>query len=88
MFLAPSLRYGRTAIRSVKPFDFEAFESLYDVRVILELAAVQKLCELEGRSALDELKSVWLVPPEKRVHDPHRVCELSRSHPGTIATVP
>ena len=61
---------------SVKPFDFEAFESLYDVRVILELAAVQKLCELEGRSALDELKRVWLVPPEKRVRDPHSLCEL------------
>ena len=71
---------------SVKPFDFEAFESLYDVRVILELAAVQKLCELEGRSALDELKSVWLVPPENRVRDPHRVCELDEQfHSSLVA---
>lgn len=71
---------------SVKPFDFEAFESLYDVRVILELAAVQKLCELEGRSALDELKSVWLVPLEKRVRDPHKVCELDeRFHSILVA---
>ena len=49
---------------SVMPFDFEAFESLYDVRVILELSAVQKLCEMEGRPEFDELKGVWLVPPE------------------------
>jgi DNA-binding GntR family transcriptional regulator len=31
----------------VKPFDFKQFEQLYDVRIILELAAVKKLCEME-----------------------------------------
>ena len=69
---------------SVKPFDVEAFESLYDVRVILELAAVQRLCEMEGRPALDELKSVWLVPPEKRVRDPQKVCELDEGFHSTL----
>jgi DNA-binding GntR family transcriptional regulator len=71
---------------SVKPFDFEAFESLYDVRVILELAAVHKVCEMEGRPALDELKGVWLVPPERRVRDPQKVCELDeRFHASLVA---
>src|SRR5689334_19386809 len=51
---------------NVRPFDFEAFENLYDVRVILELAAVKKLCEMEAKPALDALKEIWLVPVERR----------------------
>lgn len=71
---------------SVKPFDFEVFESLYDVRVILELAAVKKLCEMEGKPGLDELKEVWLVPQEKRMRDPQKVCELDeRFHQKLVA---
>jgi DNA-binding GntR family transcriptional regulator len=70
---------------SVNPFDFEAFESLYDVRVILELASVQRICEMESRPpALDELKSVWLVPPEKRVRDPQQVCALDEQFHATL----
>ena len=71
---------------SVKPFDFESFESLYDVRVILELASVQKLCEMEGKPDLDELKNFWLVPLERRVRDPQKVCELDeRFHSSLVA---
>ncbi len=41
----------------VKPFDFRFFEEIYDVRIILELAAVKKLCEQEVQSSLlTELK--------------------------------
>ena len=71
---------------SVKSFDFESFENLYDVRVILELAAVRKLCEIEGKPDLEELKGAWLVPSEKRIRDPQRVCELDeRFHEKLIA---
>ena len=34
----------------VKPFDFKYFEELYDVRTVLECAAVRRLCEQEGPS--------------------------------------
>lgn len=61
---------------SVRPFDFASFENLYDVRVILELAAVRKLCEAEQDPDLTELKETWLAPPETRVRDAHAVCEL------------
>src|SRR5918992_4729366 len=44
---------------SVKPFDFALFENLYDVRVVLELAAVRWLCEMEPGSGLAELSAVW-----------------------------
>ncbi len=71
---------------SVKPFDFESFENLYDVRVILELAAVRKLCEKEAHPGLEDLKATWLAPPDKRVRDPQRVCVLDEKfHSGLVA---
>ncbi len=53
----------------VKPFDFGQFENLYDVRVILETAAVRKLCEMPERPPLDDLKEFWLVPANERLTD-------------------
>src|SRR5204862_7699893 len=52
---------------SVKTFDFEYFENLYDVRVILELAAVRKLCGAMATPDLDALKEIWLVCAAKRI---------------------
>ena len=60
----------------VKPFDFNQFEQLYDVRIVLELAAVKKLCEMEPAPNLDDLKRIWLVPPEDRLEDGPTVCAL------------
>ncbi|GGP25830.1 GntR family transcriptional regulator [Silvimonas amylolytica] len=56
----------------VRPFDFAYFEDLYDVRVILELAAARRLCEhvdLDTNAELVELKSLWLVPVGERLTD-------------------
>ena len=53
----------------VKPFDFNQFEQLYDVRIVLELAAVKKLCEMEPAPNLEDLKKIWLVTPEERIED-------------------
>ena len=70
---------------SVNPFDFESFENLYDVRVIMELAASQKVCEMPNPPDFDELKRVWLVPPDKRVRDPQKVCDLDeRFHAALV----
>jgi DNA-binding GntR family transcriptional regulator len=60
----------------VKPFDFNQFEQLYDVRIVLELAAVKKLCEMEPAPNLDDLKRIWLVTPEDRLEDGPTVCAL------------
>ena len=71
---------------NVKPFDFEAFENLYDVRIILELAAVKKLCEMEAKSQLDALKETWLAPSERRERDPQKICDLDEQfHAGLVA---
>lgn len=60
----------------VKPFDFNQFEQLYDVRIVLEIAAVKKLCEMEPSPNLEDLKRIWLVKPEDRLEDGTTVCAL------------
>ena len=71
---------------NVKPFDFEAFENLYDVRVILELAVIKKLCEMEEKPDLALLKEIWLVPVERRERDAQVVCDLDEQfHAGLAA---
>ena len=56
----------------VRPFDVERFEALYDVRLVLEQAAVMRLCSLRGIEDIHELgalKRFWLVPPEERLRN-------------------
>lgn len=60
----------------VRPFDFQQYEQLYDVRIVLEMAAVRRLCEMEQAPALEELKCIWLVPEEARLVDGPKVCAL------------
>jgi len=68
----------------VRPFDFQQFEDLYDVRVILELAAVKRLCEMDERAALDELKSAWLVAKPERLTDGRGVAALDEQFHGAL----
>ena len=68
----------------VKPFDFTLFENLYDVRIVLELAAVRRLCEMEAQPELGELEKIWLAPPEKRVRDPQTICEMDEEFHGSL----
>lgn len=69
---------------SVVPLDFEHFEHLYDVRVILELAAVARLCASDFGHALDELKSYWLVPVRQRRSDSIEVAQEDETFHATL----
>lgn len=61
----------------VTPFDFRFYEEMYDVRIVLEQAAVRKLCEQEQQSPLiDDLKRVWMVPESAWISDPATVSLL------------
>jgi len=63
----------------VKPFDFAHFEELYEVRIVLELEAVKRLCERpagELPDALEQLKRTWMVQPEQRLQDGREVSRL------------
>lgn len=64
---------------SVRPFDFERFEQLYDLRVILEQAAVHAICDAEHPVDLSELQAIWLVSPEERLTDGAQVSMLDEA---------
>ncbi|MFN5940141.1 MAG: GntR family transcriptional regulator [Polaromonas sp.] len=56
----------------VLPFDFDQFEALYDLRMVLETTAVRRLCEHAAqvnRALLEELAGIWLVSTEQRSTD-------------------
>ena len=53
----------------VLPFDFDQFEQLYDLRMVLETTAVQRLCsdgERVNAEMLAQLIAIWLVPVAER----------------------
>lgn len=61
----------------VKPFDFTYFEELYDVRIVLELAAVSRLCAMEQPNPiLQGLQATWLVEECERLQDSQAVSAL------------
>jgi DNA-binding GntR family transcriptional regulator len=68
----------------VRPFDFRMFENLYDVRVVLETAAVRRLCEMTERPALDKLKAVWLVSAGERIADGRMVAAADEEFHATL----
>jgi len=56
----------------VLPFDFNQFDQLYDLRLVLETTAVQRLCQQEAALSsplLLALKERWLVPVHERSSD-------------------
>jgi DNA-binding GntR family transcriptional regulator len=56
----------------VLPFDFERFEQLYDLRMVLETTAVHRLCTEADKAdgpLLAELAAIWLVPATARSKD-------------------
>ena len=58
----------------VRPIDFAKLEELYDLRVVLELASVQRLCaRTEEPPELEALKEIWLVPVAERLTDARQV---------------
>ena len=60
----------------VLPFDFNQFEDLYDLRMVLETTAVHRLCEdavKVNQLMLDELAAIWLVEPGERSSDMDQV---------------
>lgn len=81
--------YLQVAFRSgwsVRPFDFQRFEQLYDLRIVLERAAVAAICDAEQAVDLSELKAIWLVPPEERLTDGAQVSQLDEAfHQALVA---
>lgn len=69
----------------IRPLDFKALENLYDVRIVLELAAVRQLCDMpEQPPQLQELKQLWLVPVADRLQDGPQVSRLDERFHETL----
>lgn len=69
---------------SVRALDFDVLDNLYDARVVIECAAVQRLCAGRPRAALAGLEKVWLVAPRRRLSDGARVARLDEEFHATL----
>ena len=69
---------------SVGALDFDRFDQLYDVRLILELAALRKLCEGVPSDELSALKREWLVSARARLSDGKTVAALDERFHATL----
>ena len=69
----------------VRPIDFGKLEVLYDLRVLLESASVQRLCaSAEPLTTLEALKAAWLVPVGERLHNGAEVGALDEQFHATL----
>lgn len=71
----------------VCPIDFDRLDNLYDLRIVLEMAALEKLCsQQEPTAELDQLNAIWLAEPEARLTDAVKVAELDEAfHTNLVA---
>ena len=69
----------------IKPIDFDKLDQLYDLRVVLELASVARLCVRSGElPELESLKAAWLVPPGERLSNMREVGALDEQFHATL----
>jgi DNA-binding GntR family transcriptional regulator len=68
----------------VRPLDFKLFDNLYDVRLILETAAVRRLCEMTPQPVLDTLREAWLAPRMQWLTDAATVAALDEGFHATL----
>jgi DNA-binding GntR family transcriptional regulator len=65
--------------------DFRKLEQLYDLRIVLEVACVARLCQQAVPAPeLDALKAIWLVPPAERLSDGREVGALDEQFHATL----
>jgi DNA-binding GntR family transcriptional regulator len=81
--------YADVAFRSgwtISPFDFARFDEFYDLRIVLESAAVERLCQQGAGAALDDLRSVWMVAPHEREVEPRKIADIDEAFHCRLVT--
>ncbi len=68
----------------VLPLDFARFDELYDLRVVVECAAVERLCQSDREFDLEALKAIWLVAPAQRETSAKEVAKLDEAFHRTL----
>ena len=71
----------------VRNLDFAYFDDLYDLRIILEIAAIERICQMTTRSKqLLDLKDIWLAPKNEREKDGCVIARLDESFHMTLVS--
>ena len=69
----------------VRPIDFHRLDQLYDLRIVLELASVDRLiARTDSAPGLEVLKAAWLVPVAEHLVDPSRLGQLDEAFHATL----
>ncbi|VXC19894.1 GntR family transcriptional regulator [Pseudomonas sp. 8Z] len=66
----------------VRALDFAQFDELYELRIVLELEAVRRICQRptdEQPTALQALARTWLVQEQQRLQDGAVVAQLDEA---------
>lgn len=72
----------------VREFDFKYFEDLYEVRVMMETSAIQKIVDGGLVSRLDPLRAIWAVKTEEREQQSTPMTSLDEGfHASLVAAV-
>ncbi|MDB5819661.1 MAG: GntR family transcriptional regulator [Rhizobacter sp.] len=81
--------YVQVAFRSgwnVAPFDFKKLEQLYDLRILLECHAVDRLCTAEPMPDLTTLTDSWLVAHCDRLQGTAEMAALDEAFHTALVT--
>ena len=70
----------------VNDLDFQLFDQLYELRTILELAAIDRLCKQPETPAITALIAQWQVPEADRLGDGAAVFALDEQFHGQLTT--
>lgn len=70
----------------VKPFDFKYFEDLYDLRIILESVAIERLSDPARAPLLAELNELWSVPAARQSTDPATVAAMDEQFHASLVS--
>jgi DNA-binding GntR family transcriptional regulator len=64
----------------VAPIDFEQLDQLYDLRIVLETASLERIAGgTSPHGAIEALKAIWCVAPELREADPVTMFEMDEN---------
>jgi DNA-binding GntR family transcriptional regulator len=71
----------------VRNLDFRYFDDLYDLRIVLETVALERICRIRADSGeLEELKRIWLVTRHERERDGRRVSQLDEGFHASLVS--
>jgi DNA-binding GntR family transcriptional regulator len=72
----------------VRPFDFKYFEDLYEIRVMMETNAIDRIVAEDLKPQLEPLRKIWCVAKSKREQDGIKTAMLDEGfHAGLVAAV-